>query len=126
MSISCFRAAWVNRTAQFLYIVKCIYLLISAWQIRNGYPVLCTGNLITHAYGLTNMVLFKMLVLTSLSISVLRYVNSILFFNGFFKDSWECLFFLNFVHQSTGLGQILRCLYSISLIWKIFTLLYII
>uniref|UniRef100_A0A915AVG5 Piezo-type mechanosensitive ion channel component n=1 Tax=Parascaris univalens TaxID=6257 RepID=A0A915AVG5_PARUN len=54
-----YQAAWLNKTAQFLYCVKCIYLLISAWQIRNGYPALCIGNLITHAYGLANMIFFK-------------------------------------------------------------------
>ncbi|KHN79281.1 Piezo-type mechanosensitive ion channel component 2 [Toxocara canis] len=54
-----YQAAWLNKTAQFLYCVKCVYLLISAWQIRNGYPALCIGNLITHAYGLANMIFFK-------------------------------------------------------------------
>ena len=49
-----------NKVAQFLYIVKCIYFIVSAWQIRNGYPQLCIGNLLTHSYGLVNMVLFKM------------------------------------------------------------------
>uniref|UniRef100_A0AC35U715 Piezo_RRas_bdg domain-containing protein n=1 Tax=Rhabditophanes sp. KR3021 TaxID=114890 RepID=A0AC35U715_9BILA len=51
--------ARANKAGMFLYIVKGIYLLISAWQIRNGYPVLCSGNLITHRYGLINMVCFK-------------------------------------------------------------------
>lgn len=55
-----FRPSWLNKTAQFLYFIKCIYLLISAWQIRNGYPTLCAGNLITHAYGIANMVFFKL------------------------------------------------------------------
>ncbi|TMS39605.1 hypothetical protein L596_006103 [Steinernema carpocapsae] len=53
------RAALQNTTAQILYFVKCVYLLISAWQIRNGYPNLCIGNWITHSYGLVNMVFFK-------------------------------------------------------------------
>uniref|UniRef100_A0A914XE30 Piezo non-specific cation channel R-Ras-binding domain-containing protein n=1 Tax=Plectus sambesii TaxID=2011161 RepID=A0A914XE30_9BILA len=53
------RAAMNNGVAQFLYVVKCIYFLISAWQIRNGYPRLCIGNLLTHAYGIFNMVAFK-------------------------------------------------------------------
>lgn len=48
-----------NKAARFLYNVKCIYFLVSAWQIRNGYPSLCIGNLLTHSYGLINMVLFK-------------------------------------------------------------------
>uniref|UniRef100_A0AC35U6K3 Piezo-type mechanosensitive ion channel component n=1 Tax=Rhabditophanes sp. KR3021 TaxID=114890 RepID=A0AC35U6K3_9BILA len=51
--------ARANIAGKLLYIVKGIYLLISAWQIRNGYPVLCSGNLITHSYGLVNMVCFK-------------------------------------------------------------------
>lgn len=55
-----FRMTVENRGAQALYAVKCIYFLISAWQIRNGYPSLCIGNLLTHSYGLLNMVLFKM------------------------------------------------------------------
>ncbi|GMT25385.1 hypothetical protein PFISCL1PPCAC_16682 [Pristionchus fissidentatus] len=52
-------AAYRNTTAQILYFVKAIYLLVSAWQIRNGYPQLCVGNLLMHAYGLANMVFFK-------------------------------------------------------------------
>ncbi|GMS96403.1 hypothetical protein PENTCL1PPCAC_18578 [Pristionchus entomophagus] len=52
-------AAFRNGTAQALYIVKSIYLLVSAWQIRNGYPQLCVGNLLMHSYGLANMVFFK-------------------------------------------------------------------
>lgn len=53
-----------NKMAQFLYVVKSIYFIVSAWQIRNGYPQLCIGNFLTHSYGLVNMVLFKMLVFT--------------------------------------------------------------
>jgi hypothetical protein len=32
--------------------------MVSAWQIRNGYPKFSTGNLLTHSYGLVNYVLF--------------------------------------------------------------------
>ncbi|ETN69527.1 hypothetical protein NECAME_05240, partial [Necator americanus] len=53
------RAAMENTVAQAFYVIKCLYLLVSAWQIRNGYPQLCIGNLLTHAYGLVNMVCFK-------------------------------------------------------------------
>ncbi|OZC09943.1 hypothetical protein X798_03049 [Onchocerca flexuosa] len=55
-----YNPSWLNKTAQSLYFIKCIYLLISAWQIRNGYPTLCAGNLITHAYGFANMIFFKL------------------------------------------------------------------
>lgn len=54
------REASQNTVAQFLYLFKCMYLLVSAWQIRNGYPQLCIGNLLTHGYGVANMVFFKM------------------------------------------------------------------
>ncbi|CAD5221571.1 unnamed protein product [Bursaphelenchus okinawaensis] len=47
-----------NKPAQFFYMVKCLQLLVSAWQLRNGYPRLCTGNLLTHSYGVVNYGLF--------------------------------------------------------------------
>ncbi|KAI6176379.1 Piezo-type mechanosensitive ion channel component [Aphelenchoides bicaudatus] len=47
-----------NRAAAWLYVVKCLYLIVSSWQIRNGYPKFSTGNLLTHSYGLVNYVLF--------------------------------------------------------------------
>ncbi|KAI6200835.1 Piezo-type mechanosensitive ion channel component [Aphelenchoides besseyi] len=47
-----------NKAAAWFYVVKCMYLIVSAWQIRNGYPKLCTGNLLTHSYGLVNYILF--------------------------------------------------------------------
>ncbi|EPB80437.1 hypothetical protein ANCCEY_00534 [Ancylostoma ceylanicum] len=53
------RPAVENSVAKSFYVIKCLYLLVSAWQIRNGYPQLCIGNLLTHAYGLANMVCFK-------------------------------------------------------------------
>ncbi|CAD6198140.1 unnamed protein product [Caenorhabditis auriculariae] len=53
------RAAISNVTANFLYVIKSLYLLVSAWQIRNGYPQLCIGNLLTHSYGIINLAFFK-------------------------------------------------------------------
>ncbi|KAI6190887.1 Piezo-type mechanosensitive ion channel component 2 [Aphelenchoides bicaudatus] len=47
-----------NTSAAIFYVFKCLYLIVSAWQIRNGYPRLCIGNLLTHSYGLANYVLF--------------------------------------------------------------------
>ncbi|CAD5227623.1 unnamed protein product [Bursaphelenchus xylophilus] len=47
-----------NKPAQFFYMVKCLQILVSAWQLRNGYPRLCTGNLLTHSYGMINYGLF--------------------------------------------------------------------
>ncbi|CAB3409370.1 unnamed protein product [Caenorhabditis bovis] len=53
------RAAITNKVAQAFYVIKSCYLLVSAWQIRNGYPELCIGNLLTHSYGMINMIAFK-------------------------------------------------------------------
>lgn len=36
-----------------------MYLVTSAWQIRNGYPKLCVGHLLTSSYGFANYVLFN-------------------------------------------------------------------
>ncbi|CEF59932.1 Piezo family-containing protein [Strongyloides ratti] len=49
----------MNVAGKLLYIVKGIYFIISAWQIRNAYPKMCMGNYITHNYNLHNMVFFK-------------------------------------------------------------------
>lgn len=44
------------------YVVKCIYLLLSAYQIRCGYPKRILGNFITRGFSLINMVAFNMQV----------------------------------------------------------------
>jgi len=41
------------------YMVKCFYLLLSAYQIRSGYPTRILGNVLCKRYYFTNMVLFK-------------------------------------------------------------------
>lgn len=33
-----FRPITANKSAQAFYFVKCVYFLLSAWQIRNAYP----------------------------------------------------------------------------------------
>uniref|UniRef100_A0A8R1EBV4 Piezo-type mechanosensitive ion channel component n=1 Tax=Caenorhabditis japonica TaxID=281687 RepID=A0A8R1EBV4_CAEJA len=53
------RSAITNHVSQALYVIKSCYFLVSAWQIRNGYPELCIGNLLTHSYGMSNMIAFK-------------------------------------------------------------------
>lgn len=44
---------------QIYYIAKCSYLLLSAYQIRCGYPTRILGNFLCKAYGYVNMFLFK-------------------------------------------------------------------
>lgn len=40
-----------------------MYLLVSAWQIRNGYPRLCNDNIITRGYDIVNLVCFQIYTL---------------------------------------------------------------
>ncbi|XP_060518446.1 piezo-type mechanosensitive ion channel component [Cylas formicarius] len=44
---------------QVYYIVKCIYFLLSAYQIRCGYPSRILGNCLCKGYSMVNMFLFK-------------------------------------------------------------------
>ena len=41
------------------YMVKCFYLLLSAYQIRCGYPTRILGNFLCKGYNYLNMFLFK-------------------------------------------------------------------
>jgi len=41
------------------YMVKCFYLLLSAYQIRSGYPTRILGNVLCKRYNVLNMILFK-------------------------------------------------------------------
>ncbi|XP_049822868.1 piezo-type mechanosensitive ion channel component isoform X3 [Aethina tumida] len=44
---------------QMYYMVKCFYLLLSAYQIRCGYPTRILGNFLCKGYSYLNMFLFK-------------------------------------------------------------------
>ncbi|XP_025831153.1 piezo-type mechanosensitive ion channel component [Agrilus planipennis] len=44
---------------QMYYMVKCFYLLLSAYQIRCGYPSRILGNFLCKGYNYVNMFLFK-------------------------------------------------------------------
>ncbi|XP_017768658.1 PREDICTED: piezo-type mechanosensitive ion channel component isoform X3 [Nicrophorus vespilloides] len=44
---------------QMYYMVKCFYLLLSAYQIRSGYPSRILGNFLCKGYNYANMFLFK-------------------------------------------------------------------
>jgi lipid-A-disaccharide synthase-like uncharacterized protein len=44
---------------QIWYMVKCFYLLLSAYQIRRGYPVRVLGNALCKRYDVKNMYMFK-------------------------------------------------------------------
>ncbi|XP_035705079.1 piezo-type mechanosensitive ion channel component isoform X2 [Folsomia candida] len=48
-----------NLPPQMWYFVKCIYLLLSAYQIRSGYPTRILGNFLCKKYNYLNMFLFK-------------------------------------------------------------------
>lgn len=42
------------------YMIKCIYILLSAYQIRSGYPPKTLGNCLMKTYGNLEQNLFKM------------------------------------------------------------------
>ncbi|CAH8672918.1 unnamed protein product [Schistosoma rodhaini] len=44
---------------QLLYLIKCVYFSLSAYQIRSGYPRRILGNFLTKNYNYINLVLFK-------------------------------------------------------------------
>ncbi|XP_025418980.1 piezo-type mechanosensitive ion channel component-like isoform X9 [Sipha flava] len=48
---------------QVWYMVKCFYLLLSAYQIRSGYPTRILGNVLCKNYNYINMILFKLFML---------------------------------------------------------------
>ncbi|CAK9812745.1 Piezo-type mechanosensitive ion channel component [Anthophora plagiata] len=44
---------------QIWYMVKCFYLLLAAYQLRQGYPTRILGNFLCKNYSIVNYVLFK-------------------------------------------------------------------
>lgn len=42
------------------YVVKCVYILLSAYQIRSGYPSKTLGNCLMKKYGFVDLNLFRM------------------------------------------------------------------
>ncbi|KAM6458388.1 piezo-type mechanosensitive ion channel component 2-like [Liasis olivaceus] len=48
-----------NAVAQVWYLVKCIYLGLSAYQIKCGYPKRITGIFLTKSYNYINLYLFQ-------------------------------------------------------------------
>ncbi|XP_050488619.1 piezo-type mechanosensitive ion channel component isoform X6 [Bombus huntii] len=48
---------------QIWYMVKCFYLLLAAYQLRQGYPTRILGNFLCKKYSIVNYVLFKVFML---------------------------------------------------------------
>ncbi|VDM38958.1 unnamed protein product [Toxocara canis] len=48
-----------NGAAIALYLIKCAYLLMSAWHIRNGYPSVVNQNILAKNYGLARLLILK-------------------------------------------------------------------
>ncbi|KAL9975258.1 hypothetical protein ACROYT_G012400 [Oculina patagonica] len=53
------RAFIENIPAIFMYIFKCMYFGLSAYQVRCGYPTRILGNFLTKSYTLTSGILFQ-------------------------------------------------------------------
>ncbi|XP_015788765.1 piezo-type mechanosensitive ion channel component 1-like [Tetranychus urticae] len=52
-----------NNAPKLWYIFKSIYLLLSAWQIKSGYPTRILGNCFTKKYTFVNSTLFMLYML---------------------------------------------------------------
>lgn len=52
-----------QRPPPMWYMVKCFYLLLSAYQIRSGYPTRILGNFLCKGYNYINYGLFKCFML---------------------------------------------------------------
>ncbi|XP_014677335.1 PREDICTED: piezo-type mechanosensitive ion channel component 1-like [Priapulus caudatus] len=52
-----------NLPAKLWYLVKCGYFVLSAYQIRSGYPTRILGNFLTKSYNYVNLIAFKVFVL---------------------------------------------------------------
>ncbi|KAL6263389.1 hypothetical protein P5V15_006180 [Pogonomyrmex californicus] len=48
-----------NLPPQIWYMVKCFYLLLAAYQLRQGYPTRILGNFLCKKYNIVNYCLFK-------------------------------------------------------------------
>ncbi|ESO07927.1 hypothetical protein HELRODRAFT_190815 [Helobdella robusta] len=48
-----------NVAAQIWYFVKCVYFVLSAYQIRSGYPTCVLGNFLTKKYNYFNLFSFQ-------------------------------------------------------------------
>lgn len=48
-----------NLPPKLWYFTKCIYLILSAYQIRSGYPTRILGNFFCKKYNYVNFFLFK-------------------------------------------------------------------
>ena len=71
-----FRPFISNVPAIFMYIFKCMYFGLSAYQVRCGYPTRILGNFLTKSYTLTSGILFQGWVLVSSKVSLGLSVNA--------------------------------------------------
>lgn len=110
---------------QLYYIVKCFYLLLSAYQIRCGYPTRILGNFLCKGYNYVNMFLFKAFLAvpflfelrtvmdwmwTDTSMTVFDWIKM--------EDIFAHIFQLKVIiaiHQSL---HFLRSIYSVKGMWK--------
>lgn len=65
-----------NGAAIALYLIKCAYLLMSAWHIRNGYPSVVNQNILTENYGLARLLILKMLTTICSCVRMLFFAYS--------------------------------------------------
>lgn len=53
------RSLNATRLPIFYYAIKCVYMLLSSYQIRSGYPARILGNFLMKQYNVVSLVAFK-------------------------------------------------------------------
>ncbi|KAH7638906.1 piezo-type mechanosensitive ion channel component [Dermatophagoides farinae] len=80
-----------NLPPKLWYIFKCIYLLLSAFQIRSGYPTRILGNTFCKKYNFVNWYLFKVYMLIPFVYDLRMYMDWIWTDTSLVLDEWSLM-----------------------------------
>ncbi|XP_054165401.1 piezo-type mechanosensitive ion channel component-like [Oppia nitens] len=80
-----------NWPPKFYYIFKCIYFLLSAYQIRSGYPTRILGNTFCKKYNLINWYLFKGYMVIPFLYDLRMYMDWIWTDTSLVLDEWSLM-----------------------------------
>ncbi|XP_027198178.2 piezo type mechanosensitive ion channel component isoform X2 [Dermatophagoides pteronyssinus] len=80
-----------NLPPKLWYIFKCIYFLLSAFQIRSGYPTRILGNTFCKKYNFVNWYLFKVYMLIPFVYDLRMYMDWIWTDTSLVLDEWSLM-----------------------------------
>ncbi|UXI19495.1 hypothetical protein NH340_JMT05437 [Sarcoptes scabiei] len=80
-----------NLPPKLWYIFKCIYFLLSAFQIRSGYPTRILGNTFCKKYNFINLCLFKTYMLIPFVYDLRMYMDWIWTDTSLVLDEWSLM-----------------------------------